>query len=130
MKTKKHTLTPLQKKQRSSKLVVARKHGNIPKTALPTPEQIKAEIEALKAIKPNIIKHSAFGDDHHAAIDAQIDVLEHHLTNNLIFDKYEDEEDLSQNVLDSALDAMRWRDEEDAEKESLVSEWATLRKRP
>ena len=39
-------------------------------------KQIDKEIAALKKMKPNVRRSSAFGDNHHAAIDAQIDVLE------------------------------------------------------
>ena len=41
-----------------------------------TPERIKQEIEHLMAIKPTVLRWSFFGDDHHAAIDAQIFVLQ------------------------------------------------------
>jgi hypothetical protein len=40
-----------------------------------TDEEISAEIEQLRALKPKVPKLSYFGDDNHAAIDAQITVL-------------------------------------------------------
>lgn len=41
-----------------------------------TTEEISAEIEALKAIKPNVPETSEFGDNHRTAIDAQIKAIE------------------------------------------------------
>ena len=40
-----------------------------------TEEQISAEIAALVALKPKVRQRTAFGDDNHAAIDAQLAVL-------------------------------------------------------
>jgi hypothetical protein len=40
-----------------------------------TDKEIKAEIEKLKAIKPKVRRYTVFGDNHWAAIDAQIEVL-------------------------------------------------------
>ncbi len=42
-----------------------------PKTA----EEIAAEIAALRAVQPRVPRHSHFGDNNHAAIEAQITVL-------------------------------------------------------
>lgn len=92
----------------------------------PTDKQIAAEIAALKNMKPNVRRQSAFGDDHHAAIDAQIDVLENRLTDGKIYDRYEptgdsdcDRDDgRGDNVLSSAIDAQQWRDGDKAEKPS------------
>lgn len=79
-----------------------------------TPEQINNEINALRTLKPTVPQFTAFGDDNHAAIDAQLDVLEGQLSEDDVYDIYgqpedEDGEDfLEQNVLDAALDAVRW----------------------
>jgi hypothetical protein len=83
----------------------------------PTDKQIAAEIAALKKIKPKVRARSAFGDDHHAAIDAQIDVLVKRMTNDQVYDRYEptgdsdiDRDDgRSESIHSSALDALNWR---------------------
>lgn len=93
----------------------------------PTDKQIAAEIAALKKMKPNVRRLSAFGDDHHAAIDAQIRVLEQKLTNNQIYDYFDavgdsdidHDEGRSENVLSAATDAAQWRDGDTKEKPSM-----------
>lgn len=52
----------------------------------PTKAQIKKEIAALRKMKPRVLHYSGFGDDHHAAIDAQIHVLENGLGSNEVYD--------------------------------------------
>lgn len=98
-----------------------------------TDTDIKTEIDTLKAMKPKVLQRSAFGDDHHAAIDAQIMVLEKRLSHDSIYDKFEasgdrdmdHDEGRGDNVLDGALNAYRWmRDEDEAEAPS--SEWSDL----
>lgn len=74
-----------------------------------TQEEIKKEIEALKAIRPKVRPHSMFGDDNLAMLDAQVDVLENDLDSNDIYDKY-DHADVSQYVLEGALEADNWKD--------------------
>ena len=54
---------------------------------------IRAEIEKLEAMKPKVRRYSAFGDDHHAVIDAQVKVLEGLMTS-----------DKSQDLLDEDFD--------------------------
>jgi hypothetical protein len=49
--------------------------GETTVNTLPTPEAITAEIAALQAIKPRVRHYTLFGDDNHAAIDAQIELL-------------------------------------------------------
>jgi hypothetical protein len=73
----------------------------------PTAAQIKAEIAKLEKMKPNVRRSSAFGDDHQAAIDAQLDVMKEGLDNDAIYDRYEHG---PQNVLDAALEVMGWMD--------------------
>jgi hypothetical protein len=72
---------------------------------------INEEIAKLKEMKPTVLKSSAFGDNHHDAIDAQIDVLEGSLSRDDIYAHYgdEDTDEFAQNVLDSALEAFDWR---------------------
>lgn len=92
----------------------------------PTDKLIAAELAALKKMKPDVRRHSAFGDDHHAAIDAQMDVLGKRLSDASIYDRYEptgdddvDRDDgRSDSVLSSAIDAKQWMDGELADKPS------------
>lgn len=46
-----------------------------------TPDEIKTEINALKALEPKIRPESLFGDDNVAALNAQIETLERALAN-------------------------------------------------
>lgn len=69
--------------------------------------EIKAEIEKLKSMKPNVRRISGFGDNHHDAIDAQIRVL----SGEVSCDEFDDEfEDTRDNVRDSAQQALDWMD--------------------
>lgn len=45
-----------------------------------TAEEILAEIERLEALKPGVRKITAFGDNNHEAIEAQIEVLRESLS--------------------------------------------------
>jgi hypothetical protein len=45
-------------------------------TNLRTPEEITAEIATLRAMKPDVRRYTLFRDDNHAAIEAQIALLE------------------------------------------------------
>lgn len=87
----------------------------------PTPEEIKAEIAKLREMKPTVLRKSAFGDNHHDAIDAQIEVLEEDLILDTIYERFDDEKS---NVLDSAVEANDWR--EGDIHESPSSNWQSL----
>lgn len=54
-----------------------------------TKEQIEKEIKALEAVRPNVRPYSMFGDNHLAALDAQLEVLEDNLDEDDIFDKFD-----------------------------------------
>lgn len=85
---------------------------NTPRSA----DEIEAEITRLRELKPNVPHYTYFGDDNHAAIDAEIAVLEGKANP---FD-YDDE-----HVSMSAQDAEAWRDGySDAEAPSAG--WAVL----
>lgn len=72
----------------------------------PTEKQIKAEIEKLKKMKPNVRPYSMFGDDHHRAIEAEIVVLEERLTEpDDVRDRFEF---APENVRDHAEIAAQW----------------------
>lgn len=82
----------------------------------PSREEISKEIEQLKQMKPNVRNKSMFGDDHHEAIDAQIEVLKERLDTDEIYDQFEDGES---NVLDSAVAAREWMDGENDDAPSV-----------
>ena len=69
----------------------------------PTPEQVQAEIKKLKEMKPKVRHHTAFGDDNHVAIEAQIRVMEQGLSSGQIYDRWMDD-----NLIMSAMDALGW----------------------
>ncbi len=93
---------------------------------------IENEIDALKALKPKVRQRNTFGDDHHAAIDAQITVLDERLDNDALHDRFEPsgdsdinaDEGRADNVLDAAMQAYRWMIEDDNDAPS--SEWQTM----
>jgi len=88
-----------------------------------TQEQIKKEIEALKTVRPRVRPTSIFGDNNLAAVDAQIVVLEYNWENNDIYDEY-DHTDSSEYILDAALQARQWiDDEEDSDCKGLACEY-------
>jgi hypothetical protein len=87
----------------------------------PTPKQVQAEIEKLEEIKPRVRRYSMFGDDHHASIEAQIDVLRKNLDNDAIYDSFDGKE----SILDNAIQAQQWRDGESEEGAPSVG-WAEL----
>lgn len=84
-----------------------------------TAKQVKAEIATLRAIKPKVLHYSGFGDDHHRAIDVQVEVLENGWDSDDINTRYPDHTDNS-----SAYEAVQWR-EGDAE-EGLADSWKEL----
>lgn len=93
-------------------------------------KQIEEEIIALEEIKPRVRRFSAFNDDHHAAIDAQIEVLRENLSEDDIFDRQdgasEDELFSADNEVDAAREAAFWRDDDDYEDGSPSSQWEEL----
>lgn len=88
-----------------------------------TKEQIQTEIEALKTVRPHVCPTSMFGDDNLGGVDAQIAVLESDWDDDDIYDRY-DRTSSSEYILDAALAARRWiDDEEDDDCEGLACEW-------
>lgn len=96
----------------------------------PTTEERAAQIEALKKIKPTVLRTSAFGDNHHDAIDAQLDVLEKLLTEREIYGNQESEEGAddgwSLSVTDAAINARNWLDGQYEDYPDLVASWKEL----
>lgn len=80
----------------------------------PTDNQIRKEIAKLREIKPDIRETSAFGDNHHDSIDAQIEVLEDILgASEFTLDEsalcdYAEEQGWADNVRDGAIGAHQW----------------------
>lgn len=76
----------------------------------PTNDQITEEIQRLVALKGKVPEHNFFGDDNHAGIDAQIEVLSKKMSRDRIYDRWgqEDGDDYDQHKLDLALDAYSW----------------------
>lgn len=68
-------------------------------------EEIAAEIAALTAMKPTVRQFSVFQDDHHAAIDAQIDVLTQRMDMDALETEFGDSAD---NIREEAIDAHDW----------------------
>jgi hypothetical protein len=81
---------------------------------MPTPKEIAAEIKALKKLKPLIPAQSVFQDDNHAAVDAQIEVLQSNMSEDDIYTRADDgvtaAKDLwSEYVRDNAICAWSWK---------------------
>jgi hypothetical protein len=100
------------------------------KPAKPTAEEIKVEIEKLREMKPKLPRTTKFGDDNHAAIDAEIEVLENDLDEDEIYSKGPEDEDhddseWSQHQMEAALYTRQWMEGE-AEDGSPSEGWAPL----
>jgi hypothetical protein len=82
-----------------------------------TAEEIQAEIDRLKEMKPTVRRFDTFGGDNHAKIDAELDVLEERMDEDEIYDRWSDEDDpeINYDLISSARYAMAWMmgDEED-----------------
>jgi hypothetical protein len=89
-----------------------------------TEKAIKDEIEVLMKIKPRIRQFTAFRDDNHAAIEAQIDVLNDRLDEEEIEKLWPTDE--QEHLNQSAVEAYRWMTGE--RDEGLADEWEPLAK--
>lgn len=95
------------------------------KNTKPTDEQIQEQIKKLLEIKPKVLRRSVFGDDHRAAIDAQVEVLRTKML--AIPDGYFDED--CANILDAAIEACAWLDGEEMQDPGftdLVDTWKEM----
>jgi hypothetical protein len=81
------------------------------KKKIPTNKQVQKEIDTLREYKPRIVQFSAFGDDNHAKIDVEIEVLEKHLGGDTM-DDYD---------IDDKLDEGDWTDDEASSARDIVS---------
>jgi hypothetical protein len=91
------------------------------KHKMKTKEEIKKQIEALKAVRPKVVPSSVFGTDNLAQIDAQIVVLEENLDISEIHDRY-DRSGISEETLDAAVCADEWRDG-NSDIDDLAEDW-------
>jgi len=86
-----------------------------------TKKEIQKQIEGLEKIKPKVRETSAFGDNHHDAIDMQINVLKEDLSEDEICEGGE-----ADNVRDAAISARQWLDGEYTDYDDLISSWKEL----
>lgn len=97
----------------------------------PTKKQIEEQIKLLAEMKPRVMRRSGFGDDHHAAIDAQLVVLRERLTEDGVYDRFpcreesDSEDAVPMNVYESALEAAQWLQGE-SEYKTIIENWAGL----
>jgi hypothetical protein len=69
--------------------------------------EVEEEIARLKDMKPHVRKTTHFGDDNHAAIDAQVLVLEKRMDSDQIWNEWpEEEEDAHRRG--AAMEAQQW----------------------
>jgi hypothetical protein len=100
-----------------------------------TTRQINAEAKALRKLKPRVPAKTYFGEDNHAAIDAQIEVLEKQLTEKQIETRwYQDEtaeefRDGDNRLWDEARYARSWIDGDESDAPSSQSCWGGLAKK-
>ena len=82
------------------------------RVTVPTVTEIAAEIAKLTAMKPTVRATSMFGDNHHDAIDAQVEVLTKQMSETAIYDRFgdplDDDPDQPQNVVEAAIEARLW----------------------
>lgn len=82
----------------------------------PTEKEIQDEIAKLREMKPNVRKTSLFGDNHHDAIDKQIEILENPDAEGFCDESAIEEnaqlEEWRDNEREAALEARRWLDGE------------------
>lgn len=92
----------------------------------PTTEEVAQEAARLRAIKPKVRQFSMFGDDNHAAIEAQLDVLESRLKDeHAIFKRYLANEGEDEHNRTAALSAWDWM--QGVERDiTPSSEWESL----
>jgi ArsR family metal-binding transcriptional regulator len=83
-----------------------------------TNDEINAEIAALKELKPRVRRTTAFGDDNHAAIDAQIQALTDRMDEDGLYDSWPEEEGDECRERDCARDAVDWMNGESDERPS------------
>lgn len=74
---------------------------------LKSKEEIEKQIELLKAVRPNVLPKSIFGDDNLAALDAQVRVLQKRMDEDSIWDEFQNDDDENR-IVHCALEAYNW----------------------
>lgn len=87
--------------------------------------EIDAEITALKGQVKRVRELTAFGENNREAVEAQIEVLEEQLDEDEIEERAE-ENDWSEHVKDSALEAWRFWTGEEMEDGKPSENWEPL----
>lgn len=85
-------------------------------THMKTAAEITAEFDKLVDLKPKVRRFTAFGDDNHQAIEAQLEVLDKRLSKDEIYDQFgltgdddiDADEGRDEHTLDNALQALNW----------------------
>jgi hypothetical protein len=78
-----------------------------------TPEEIKAEIKKLKAMKPGVRHFGTFGNDNWKSLNRDVEVLEKEMTEQEVYrrQKGDDEDDTDGWTCDetaNAIEVVRW----------------------
>jgi hypothetical protein len=91
----------------------------------PSTEEIADQVAALRSIKPRVLHKSAFNEDHHAAIDAQIQVLVEGLNDRQIEGRFGRS---PSNIYDAVQEARSWLDGKELEGggSDLTEQWKEL----
>lgn len=93
-----------------------------------TSQQIADEILALVELIPKVPRSTAFGENNHAAISAQVEALQEGRDLEDL-DELLESGDLDENSFDAARYAIKWRDDVDAADDgSPSSGWEALAK--
>lgn len=67
-----------------------------------TDEEINAEVEKLTEMKPKVVRMTAFGDDNHESIDAQIELLKERMDEDAMCERTQYEDDIEENGRDDS----------------------------
>lgn len=84
----------------------------------PTRTEINKQIQTLRKMKPNVRRHSLFGDNYHDAIEAQVRVMKENMSADEINDEFE-----ADNTRRQAFQARLWLDGELLFSDDLVAQW-------
>lgn len=87
-----------------------------------TQNEIDKEIQGLLAVKPRLPPFNVFNESNHAKIDAQVDVLRNHLTDEEVDEKYANVE----GVYNEAIEALTWREGMSPIGYSMAADWADV----
>lgn len=74
-----------------------------------TKTEIDSEINKLETMKPKVRKMTAFGDNNHDAIRAQIDALKDGIDENEAY-QLENDGEWTEQERENAVEAILWRD--------------------